>query len=127
MNRYVVILASVLLLSSCTGPGIAKKDFALKSQSISIGMRASEFLQLFPDATPRGAKQYSKGIVTVYELLVSHYHMFGTGNPNYSRNEWSGVETQTLWYYFYNNALVQYGKPGDWPAEPDVIIENRIQ
>lgn len=36
-----------------------------------------------------------------------------------------GHRRETLWFYFYKDQLVQWGKPQDWPKNPDLIIEKR--
>jgi len=113
-----------LTLSGCSSQGIARKDFYTKSRSVSIGMTKDQLYDLFPNAIPRGARQYHGGVVEVLEVGVSEYHFMPTAQST-SRNEWTGMESHPQWFYFYNNRLVQYGKPNDWPESPDLIIETR--
>lgn len=88
-------------------------------------MTKSQFYSLFPEAVPRGAKNYPTGVVEGLEVNVAHYSFTPTGNPNY--NVITGMEGQPKWFYFFNNRLVQYGNPNDWPENPDMIIELRIR
>jgi hypothetical protein len=86
-------------------------------------MSKQSFIQLFPSATPRGAKLYPGGSVEVFEQVVSDYRFAPSNDPSYTRNVMTGVESRVTWFYFYNNKLVQYGLPNDWPADPDRVIQ----
>ncbi|MBO9484502.1 MULTISPECIES: hypothetical protein [Gammaproteobacteria] len=86
-------------------------------------MSKKEFASLFPEVKPRGAKRYPGGTVEVLELLVDEYSFIPSGHKK--RNPLTGMESTVTWFYFYNNKLIQYGQPQDWPAEPDTIIEVR--
>jgi hypothetical protein len=35
------------------------------------------------------------------------------------------VDVQVLWFYFYTDRLVKWGRPNDWPERPDKILEIR--
>lgn len=46
-------------------------------------------------------------------------------------NYWAGIGGQLvydeLWFYFFKGELVKWGRPYDWPTDPDLIIETRIR
>lgn len=117
------LILPVLVFSGCA-TGLSKKDYYQSLRNVQLGMSKSQFVQLFPDSLPRGAKKYPNGTVEVMEITFGEYSFFPSGK-NASRNEWTGVESQVQWFYFYNDKLIQYGNPEDWPANPDIVIENR--
>jgi len=120
------LLLCLFSLSACSStPGVDTKTYSKQAAKIKLGMTKEEFLAIFPSAEPRGAKMYPKGAVEVLEQKVSQYSFWGSSDPNFRRNEWTGVETRVTWFYFYEGQLVQYGMPNDWPQDPDKIIEIR--
>lgn len=121
----VLITLVAFIVWGCASPGLPKKEYYNKLGPIELGMSKSEFKQVFPDSIPRGAKRYPNGTVEVLEISYAYYSFFPTGNRN--RNEWTGMEGQSQWFYFYNEVLIQYGNPEDWPSDPDLIIEERLR
>lgn len=119
----ILIISPLIFLSGCA-TGLSKRDYYQSLHNVKLGMSKSEFVQLFPDSVPRGAKKYPNGAVEVMEITFGEYSFFPSGKSA-NRNEWTGVESQAQWFYFYNDKLIQYGNPEDWPANPDVVIENR--
>ncbi len=113
------------IVVGCASTGLPKKNYYNKLGQVKLGMTKSEFKRVFPESIPRGAKKYPKGTVEVLEVSYEYYSFFPTGNRN--RNEWTGMEGQPQWFYFYNGELIQYGNPEDWPTDPDLIIEKRIR
>jgi len=120
--RAIIILLLVSMMVGCASVGIDKDEYNQKIRNISIGTSKTDFYGNFPDAVPRGAKKYSQGTVEVLEVNVAHFSWWPTGNKK--RNA-LGMEGHPQWFYFYNDKLIQYGQPNDWPAEPDKIIEIR--
>ncbi len=120
-----ILIAIMFLMSGCATTGINKNDYHSRLGKVELGMTKEEFKGVFPETIPRGAKQYSKGSVEVLELSYEYYSFFPTGNKN--RNEWTGMEGQPQWFYFYNGKLIQYGNPEDWPKDSDLIIEQRVR
>jgi len=57
------------------------------------------------------AKQYPSGTLEVVEYSQSFYNAAGTLDP-----------PQKAWLYFFNNKLVQYGKPGNLEEQEDHIL-----
>jgi hypothetical protein len=112
-----------MFLISCASDGINKDTYNQKIRTINLGMTKDQFYKVFPEAVPRGAKNYPSGIVEVLEVNVRYYSFHRTGNPN--RSELTGMEWQAQWFYFFKNQLIQYGQPNDWPSDPDKIIEIR--
>lgn len=74
-----------------------------------------EFRTLFPKATLRAQNVISGHRVDAYGL--EHQRMNSAGYEY----------TEYLWFYFTDQTLLKWGGPGDWPAEPDVIIEKRLR
>jgi hypothetical protein len=124
-RNSIVLVVLTLLLVGCASTGLNKRDYYNRLGKVKLGMTKSEFKEIFPESVPRGAKQYSKGSVEVLEVSYEYYSFFHSGNRN--RNEWTGMEGQPQWFYFYNGKLLQYGNPEDWPPDPDLIIEQRVR
>ena len=124
-KNSIIFVMFMFLLVGCASTGLNKSDYHNRLGRIELGMTKSDFKQIFPESIPRGAKRYTKGSVEVLEVSYEYYSFFPTGNRN--RNEWTGMEGQPQWFYFYNGKLLQYGNPGDWPSDPDLIIEKRIR
>jgi hypothetical protein len=121
----IFLIAFCLILIGCASTGMPKKDYYKKLGEVELGMTKSEFRQIFQESIPRGAKKYPNGSVEVLEVSCEYYSFFPSGNQN--RNEWTGMEGQPQWFYFYNGELIQYGNPEDWPSDPDLVIEKRIR
>ena len=113
----------LLLATGCASPGLDRADYQARTRRLELGTDKKHFFETFPEAEPRGAKQYPEGPMEVFEVRWNYYSFVPTGNPN--RNPWSGTEATPVWFYFYKGRLVQYGEPRDWPAEPDKIVELR--
>ena len=116
-----LVLLLGLLTFGCSASGIPVDDFNERARGIEIGMSKSQFLDAFPEATPRGAKKYSNGVVEVLEVFTTYHSFFPTGNPN--RDRLSGIEGTPNWFYFFESVLIQYGRPDDWPKEADILIQ----
>lgn len=119
-TKFGVLL---VLAAGCASPGMAREEYQTRMARVSLGMRKAEFLAVFPEAEDRGGKAYPDGHVEVFEVRWRYYSFFPTGNPN--RNPWTGNEGKPVWFYFFEGRLVQYGEPGDWPADPGKAIEVR--
>ena len=50
-----------------------------------------------------------------------HRDFVGFGSPRIQ------VHKQVLWFYFYTDRLVQWGRPSDWPKDPKQIIDLNIK
>jgi len=108
-------------------PSVQEK-FRERLSSVKIGMTLDEFKKLFPEAYVGGQNKE----VTAYEIkdvqkyiteedLKHHNAMWGFGSPK------SRTATRYLWFYFYDDKLVKWGRPQDWPKEADFIIEKRYR
>ena len=58
-----------------------------------------------------GAKQYEEG-----KMKVLQYSR---------RSHWDSSIIEQYWLYFLNDALMQWGRPGDWQREADRVYEVR--
>jgi hypothetical protein len=124
--RLLVLQFATMLAVGCASVGIDKSAYQEKLQKVEVGMSKRDFQELFPSAVPRGAKQYAEGVVSVLQLHVKSYNFYPSADAE-KRNPLTGMEGHPRWFYFYDNRLIQYGKPGDWPEKPDEIIEHRIR
>jgi len=86
----------------------------------------ADFRGFFPEAYARA----QRASVTAYE--IAHVQKFVTRQDLNWQNFWLGFGSpaaktvkQVLWFYFYQDILVQWGQPNDWPTAPDKIIEIR--
>ena len=107
MKRTLFVILSLLILSSCA----AYKGVNLFS--LKIGMTKSEVVNSVgknPDNLI-GAKQYEDGTMEV--IQYSKY------------NAWTGMLEERYWLYFFNDYVLQWGRPGDWQREADRIYEIR--
>ena len=118
MKKLLQAIILVMLVGCTTAP---RTEFNQKLRQVDIGMSKAAVIEVFQDATPRGAKRYPAGTVEVLEVRNEFYAPFAP-----RADPWTGYVTEPpTWFYFYNGKLVQYGAPNDWPAEPDKIIEVR--
>jgi len=95
-----------------------KKDLFEK---VKIGMSLTEFRDIMPEAYVAG----QCGRLTAYEL--THAQKYVTKGDIQWQNFWWGVGSpkarthqQKLWFYFYEDKLLQWGKPDDWPDQADI-------
>jgi hypothetical protein len=116
LNFALCLALLVCVGCSSTGIGTRNKQLA----KIQLSMSKTEVLAIMPDGVARGAKSYPNGTVEVLEYEAQDYAPFHVG-----ADPWSGMIGQKTWLYFYNGKLVQGGIPGDWPRDPDKIIELR--
>ena len=102
--------------------------FADRLAKLKTGMPLDEFRQILPEAYPSG----QNGAMTAYELADNAKYVtrgdmaiqtwaIGFGSPQ------ARVQRQVLWFYFHKDQLVQWGRPQDWPKDPDLILEQRIR
>ena len=118
------VLVSFLGLLACTpAVSVPQADYQSTVATINLGISKQEFLKLFPKAEARGAKSFPKGSVEVLEVTVYRYHFGPTSEPEW--NSVPGGQVKKVWFYFYNDKLVQFGNPNDWPQNPDLIVETR--
>ena len=106
-------------------PSIQQEKASLLSK-IKIGMSVSDFRTLVPEAYVAGQSQET----TAYEL--AQIEKYVTKQDMDRQNFWWGAGSpdphtakQVLWFYFYKDQLVKWGRPQDWPEHPDLIIEHR--
>jgi len=101
-----------------------QQAYAVRLGQLSIGLSLADFQTAFPEAYVGG----QSGGTTAYELnKKTKYALKGDWNPYYSSVQDLAIKTdsQVLWFYFFDGKLIQWGKPQDWPANPDQIVEIR--
>lgn len=124
--RGLSLIGLIFLFLGCSGVGLDKSDYQSRLIKVEMGMGKAAFAQIFPEAMPRGAKLYPQGTVEVLEVAYATYSFVPSGKRDVERNGLTGMEGQPQWFYFFNNKLVQYGNPNDWPKEPDLVVEKRL-
>lgn len=97
---------------------------------LQIGMPLDGFRSVFPDAYPSG----QSGETSAYEFSYEQQYT--------ADEDWGGrdldrsiglappkprTDTQQIWFYFYSGQLVKWGRPNDWPENPDQILEVRVK
>jgi hypothetical protein len=141
MKTSLTVLGLIALLAGCATPprGAALVDdpgdlpslqdkLAASLSQLKIGMPLEEFRKLFPEAYVGG----QSGPTTAYEIAQSQKYvtqadidrqnvLWGVGSPR------AKSRREVLWFYFYKEQLVQWGRPQDWPKDPDLILEQRIR
>lgn len=102
------------LFTGCAHVGITKAEYQDGIDQVHMGMTQEQFLEIFPDAVVKASKQMGEGIATLVELDVE-YHSAG----EYARVAYAWArqkDARRIWFYFYRNALVQYGTADSWEA-----------
>jgi hypothetical protein len=116
---------TVLVDSPAELQSVQQEKAALLSQ-LTIGTPLAKFQQLVPEAYVAGQNEKT----TAYELVHIQKYVtqgdidrqniiWGAGSPN------ARTVKQVLWFYFYKDQLVKWGRPQDWPERPDLIIIER--
>jgi len=137
MKNCILVLLVAAIVSGCATPPkgaelVDRPDqltpiqqvYADRLAQVNTGMDLQEFQNIFPESYVGG----QSGLTTAYELTREAQYvtqsdidrqnfLWGAGSPR------AKSERQTLWFYFYDSKLVKWGRPGDWPKEPDTIIE----
>ena len=87
-----------------------------------------EFKPIIPEAYPSAENGETAG----YELRLEQKYIDDA--------DWGGryldksiglvpprkrIDVQVLWFYFWRDRLVKWGRPNDWPEHPDQILEIR--
>jgi hypothetical protein len=142
MERTILSLFHLLILGILGGCATAPKNASLvdgpedvpsaqeslagRLDKIQPGTSLADFRAAFPDSYVRA----QRGSQTAYEIV--RVQKFVTQQDINRQNFWVGFGSpqarsvrQTLWFYFYQDVLVQWGQPNDWPPAPDKIIEIR--
>lgn len=123
---------SIIVNNTSEIPSIQKKHSNTLSK-VHVGMSLQEFRQLFPQAYVGG----QSGNTTAYELIDTQKYvtqddidrqnfLWGFGSPT------ARTSKEILWFYFYKDKLVKWGRPQDWPGPsdmpaPDSVNEERTE
>ncbi len=114
MKNIFLIALSITILTSCS----SKKSMALHPERLSLGMTRQEVISAMGEHIPMkiiGSKLYKNGTIEVGQYYDKKL-MYG-----------QGVVEEIYYLYFYNNILVQWGRPQDWQREADRIYEIRYR
>ena len=116
---------AILVDSPAELPAVQQEKATLLTK-LKIGTPLVEFQKLVPEAYVAGQNDQT----TAYELV--HLQKYVTQDDIDHQNFWWGAGSpnarttkQILWFYFYKDQLVKWGRPQDWPERPDIIIERR--
>jgi PBP1b-binding outer membrane lipoprotein LpoB len=114
MKKTLILIFGILLLSSCG----SKQSMALHPERLSLGMTKSEVKIAMGEHIPMkiiGSKYYENGTIEVgqyYDKML----MYGRG-----------LVEEIYYLYFFNDELIQWGRPQDWQKEADRIYEIRFR
>jgi len=119
--KHIAILLIAIITSGCT---FMHKDFAnygknydkVKFHMLTIGDDKQQVINKIGEpVNVIGSKKFEKGIVEVWSYEKWRAQMgFDTKEEEY-------------WVYFLNGKLEQWGRPGDWSKEADIIYEIRYR
>jgi hypothetical protein len=119
--RILSALLCATLLGGCT---TLQKDFSSYGRNydpipfhlISVG-EGKEIVSTKLGAPNQviGSKRYDKDVVEVWSY------------ERWRANIGNDYKDEEYWVYFLNGELVQWGRPGDWAAQADKIIEVRLR
>jgi len=122
MRGPLMVAWLLLCLSGCLTMDISDTGYNQRMNKIKIGMTKQEFVSLFPEAIPSGAKQYPTGVVEAFEINIKYPVPSFTPPGSMDRNVLTQVEERPQWFYFFKDRLIQYGRPGDWPQDPEKLL-----
>jgi hypothetical protein len=114
VNVSLLLMAAMLSVSCSSMKGAFKKVDLTK---ISIGMAKEEVIAALKKdpANTVAAKQFEDGVMEVLE-----YHDYVSPNASSYDN------FETYWLYFFNDRLVEWGKPPvDWEVYVERIYQQR--
>ena len=121
----------LLLVGGCAGPNPAdikpiQAVYSDRLARLSIGMSLADFRQVFPEAYPGGQKDETTAYnLDLKQVLRDRRRRVDASIGLYTPKDI--VSEQSLWFYFYADQMVQWGRPQDWPERPDLIIEKRLR
>lgn len=96
----------------------SKKSMALYPERLSLGMTKQEVKTAMGEHIPMkiiGSKYYENGRIEVGQYYDKKL-IYGRG-----------VVEEVYYLWFYNDKLVQWGRPQDWRREADRIYEVRFR
>ena len=110
MKTKIIFKPVVLIVALCLFGCAAYKT--INMMALNLGMSKSEVVNALkrPPDNLIGAKRINGKTLEV--LQFTQYDLY-----NYP--------VQQYWLYFVNDTLKQWGRPGDWEKESDMIIETR--
>lgn len=119
LSKLLVILSLATLLMGCESAFDTRpitEKYSRQLESLSLGMSRAELRQILPKVQIRGQNIVDGKQVDAYVLLWFHTE----------RMQGDRV-TEQLWFYFYEDKLVRWGGPEDWPTaqELNVTIRHR--
>jgi hypothetical protein len=113
---FVFSISISVVTIGCSSTPIHQK-YAENLATLQTGETTlGEFRSQFPEAYIAG----QSGDVTAYVVETKEYAPYATG-----ADYWSGNVTQRLHFYFKNEILERWGRPGDWESDFDITVRNR--
>jgi hypothetical protein len=141
IKNLIIVLGMTAVAASCASapsgatvvddPGdLPALQAVLKDRlsQLKTGMSLDEFRRLMPEAYVGGQNDAT----TAYEIELTQKYVtqedldrqnliWGVGSPR------ARSKKEALWFYFYKDQLVKWGRPQDWPDKPDFILETRVR
>lgn len=114
-RRLLTSIAVAVALAGCASYKTVTEENKATLARIAPGDPLEKFQREFPDATPAGQNVVGGERIDAYELR----------HTRTLKGTLFMTTDEALWFYFADQRLVKWGRPGDWPQAPDLIIERR--
>ena len=113
------MLVLALLAPACASAWDTRpiqQKYARQLSQVEPGISLNDFSTILPRAYRRGQTSVEGKVVTAYELIWRH-----------TEHRLGDRVSERLWFYFYDNRLIKWGSPNDWPLPADFVIEHRVR
>ncbi|MCI0531036.1 MAG: outer membrane protein assembly factor BamE [candidate division Zixibacteria bacterium] len=118
-HKAILIATTLCLVAGCTYPYGKQNYKTLRMERLELGMTQEEVetaLGRGPSAVIGSVKDNGH-IIAVHHYVQAYFNWYG--GPDHIQYEY--------YLYYLDGELVQWGRPGDWQAEADKIIEVRFR
>ena len=105
--------------AGCGSTKNIREHYAEQLAELRIGMTVAEFREILPNAYLGG----QTGETTAY--IVKAYTRHAARFVSEDTNGW-GRAAEHLYFYFVNDKLVRWGKPGDWKT-PSLDVDVKVK
>lgn len=103
-----------------------QQAYSDRLSQVRSGMALEQFRAVVPEAYVAGQNEE----ITAYELTRLARYVTQRDIDEQNSRWLAGsprirTEKQILWFYFYKDRLIKWGRPQDWPQKPDKVVEIR--
>lgn len=108
-----------ILLLACSYPYGRENYKKVNTEKLELGMTKEQVKKALGrgPSSAVGSKYHKGHKVEVYHYIQAYFNWYG--GEDHIQYEY--------YLYFYDDELVQWGRPGDWEKEADEIIELRVR